>query len=72
MVRRELTTEVATSGFAVDAILGVTGPGWLLKGDERGWEDPRSRERLLEIARLVERDPLIGPDIRAVGLALPG
>jgi hypothetical protein len=64
----ELAAEVSASGFEVDAILGVTGPGWLLKGDEGKWEDPR-RERYLEIARLVERDPLIGPDILAAGLA---
>ncbi len=65
----ELATEVAASGFVVDALLGVTGPGWLLKGNDGGWEDPPSRKRLLEIARLVERDPLIGPDILTVGRA---
>lgn len=64
----ELAAEVAAVGFDVTDVLGVTGPGWLLKGGGGGWEDPRSRERLLEIARLVEGDPIIGPDILAVGL----
>jgi ubiquinone/menaquinone biosynthesis C-methylase UbiE len=62
----ELQDEIAEAGFTVDALFGVEGPGWLLKGD---WDDPAAREQMLYAARAVEREPSLlglGPHILAV------
>lgn len=49
----ELRDEVEAAGFAVDALLGIEGPGWLV---EEQWADPERRERLLFAARAVEAE----------------
>lgn len=65
----ELRNEVAEAGFAVEALYGVEGPGWFLKGD---WDDPAARDQILYAARAVEREPSLlgmGPHILAVARA---
>jgi ubiquinone/menaquinone biosynthesis C-methylase UbiE len=52
----DLETEVREGGFEVGALLGVEGPGWLLQAFNEAWDDRARRERLLEIARLVEAE----------------
>jgi SAM-dependent methyltransferase len=52
----ELVAEVREAGFEVDELLGVEGPGWLLEQFNRAWADESRRERLLEIAELVESE----------------
>jgi ubiquinone/menaquinone biosynthesis C-methylase UbiE len=52
----DLEAEVRESGFEVDALLGVEGPGWLLQAFDAAWSDAARRETLLEIARLVEEE----------------
>lgn len=52
----ELLAEVRESGFDVDELLGVEGPGWLLQQFNRAWEDDAQRATLLEIAELVEAE----------------
>lgn len=49
----ELAAEVTEAGFALEALLGIEGPGGYV-GD---WGDPRQREAILEAARAVEREP---------------
>jgi SAM-dependent methyltransferase len=64
----ELRTEVDEAGFAVEAMLGIEGPGWLV---EHQWADRDRRERLLFAARAVEAEPsLLGGSshILAAGL----
>ena len=68
----ELEAEVREVGFDLVDLLGVEGPGWLLSDLEQRWADPKERERLLEAARAVEREPsLLGlpPHLLAVGRA---
>jgi SAM-dependent methyltransferase len=50
----ELRDEVEAAGFAVEALLGIEGPGWLV---EQQWADPERRERLLFAARALEAEP---------------
>ncbi len=66
----ELEAEVREAGFELVELLGVEGPGWLLPDLEQRWADPAERERLLQAARAVEREPaLLGlpPHLLAVG-----
>ena len=56
---KELEAEVREAGFELLDLLGVEGPGWLLPDIERRWADPAERERLLEAARAVEREPTL-------------
>jgi len=55
----ELTSEVILAGFDLLDLLGVEGPAWLLPGLERRWAGEDERERLLETARAVEREPTL-------------
>lgn len=55
----ELTSEVGEAGFELVELLGVEGPAWLLPDLERRWADGEERERLLEAARAVEREPTL-------------
>lgn len=62
----ELAGEVAESGLALEALLGIEGPGGFV-GD--GWQDPEQRPHMLHAARLVEAQPsLLGlsPHLLAV------
>jgi hypothetical protein len=52
----ELRDEVVEAGFTLDALYGVEGPGWPLKGD---WDDVSMREQMLYAARAVEREPAL-------------
>jgi SAM-dependent methyltransferase len=67
----ELEGEMREAGFELIDLLGVEGPAWLLPDLEKRWADPVERERLLEAARAVEREPtLLGlpPHLLAIGL----
>jgi len=55
----ELTNEVLLAGLYVVDLLGVEGPAWLLPNLEQRWADPEERERLLQAARAVEREPTL-------------
>ncbi|MGH9670912.1 MAG: hypothetical protein ACRD3A_12480, partial [Terriglobales bacterium] len=66
----ELEAEVREAAFDLVDLLGVEGPGWLLPDLEQRWADPAERERLLQAARAVEREPaLLGlpPHLLAIG-----
>jgi SAM-dependent methyltransferase len=56
---REIEEEVREAGFDMIDLLGVEGPGWLLPDLEQRWADPGERERLLQAARAVEREPTL-------------
>jgi hypothetical protein len=65
----ELRTEVVEAGFALDAILSIEGPGWLLSDFDARWADGGMRELILTSARAVETEPtLLGlsPHLMAV------
>jgi ubiquinone/menaquinone biosynthesis C-methylase UbiE len=66
----ELSAEVTEAGFALTGLYAVEGPGALLPDFDGVWENPQSRERLLELLRRVESEPaLLGasPHLLAVG-----
>jgi SAM-dependent methyltransferase len=57
----ELGREIREAGFDLDGVYGVEGPVWLLSDFDRRWADAAGRERLLQLARALEREPtLIG------------
>jgi len=71
----ELRAEVTEAGFAVEALLGVEGPGWALPDLAVRWADPARRTEILAVARAVESEPsLLGlqAHILAVGRVAPG
>ena len=55
----ELRSGVIQAGFDLVELVGVEGPAWLLPDLERRWTDPEERERLLQAARAVEREPTL-------------
>ena len=52
----ELAEEVEAAGFALDAILGIEGPGWLI---DAAWAAPQRRPTVLAAARAVEAEPTL-------------
>jgi SAM-dependent methyltransferase len=68
----ELVQEIGESGFQPTECLGVVGPGWMAKDFEESWRDEERRETLLSIARLTEREPVLGPRTMVVARKAPG
>jgi SAM-dependent methyltransferase len=63
----ELAAEVEETGFTLDALLGIEGPGGFIG---TGWADAANREHIIAAARAVETEPsLLGVSahIMAVG-----
>lgn len=52
----ELSTEVEDAGLAFEALLGIEGPGQLVRDL---WEDPERREYVLRVARAIEQEPTL-------------
>ena len=66
----ELGVEMREAGLALAGLFAVEGPGAFVPDFARRWEEPRTRERLLDLVRRVEREPaLLGasPHLLAVG-----
>jgi ubiquinone/menaquinone biosynthesis C-methylase UbiE len=55
----ELQQEIAGAGFQNVHVYGVEGPGWLLTDFDTRWSDPRQRQDVLTVARLLEGEPSI-------------
>ena len=55
----ELSRELLAAGFDIVEIVAIEGPGWLAKDFDRLWNDPAQRERLLTVARKVEKEPSV-------------
>ncbi len=55
----ELRSETQEAGFSAIEVLPIEGPGWLAKDFETRWSDPARRQRLLELIRAVEREPVL-------------
>lgn len=54
-------------GRRCERALGVIGPAWLAPDLAASWADAAQREALMQIARLKEREPALGPRLLAVG-----
>ena len=53
----ELMQEASDSGLAVEGVYGLEGPTWFLPDIEARWHDVGMRERMLWLARELEREP---------------
>jgi ubiquinone/menaquinone biosynthesis C-methylase UbiE len=52
----ELRAEAEDAGLRFEALLGIEGPGWLVRD---AWDDPDRREHVLRVARAVEEEPTL-------------
>ncbi|HUY99344.1 MAG TPA: methyltransferase domain-containing protein [Thermomicrobiaceae bacterium] len=55
----ELAGELAEAGFAVEPVLPVEGPAWLLPDFGARWNDPARRAALLDLVRALESEPAL-------------
>ena len=62
----ELRAELEDAGFCIEATLGIQGPGWMVPDLEENLADDERREMLLNIAALMEREPVLSPHFVAV------
>jgi ubiquinone/menaquinone biosynthesis C-methylase UbiE len=65
----ELVTELQEAGFELRALLGIEGPGWLVRDR---WSDAGQREAIVAAARAVEAEPAllgVSAHLLAVGVA---
>ena len=53
----ELGEEARDAGLAVDAVLAVEGPAWMMPDLEARWGDEGRRRQLLDLLRRIEADP---------------
>jgi ubiquinone/menaquinone biosynthesis C-methylase UbiE len=70
----ELTAELRQAGLQVVEVVPVEGPCWMARGSLAGfaayWSDAERREKLMALARDIERDPMalaVSPHLMAVG-----
>jgi ubiquinone/menaquinone biosynthesis C-methylase UbiE len=61
----ELKAELDESGLQVDEIVGIQGPGWIVPDFEENLRVPERLEVLVDIARRMEKDPLLSPHMLA-------
>ena len=55
----ELGEEARDAGLAVDAVLAVEGPAWMMPDWEARWRDESRRRQLLDLLQRVETDPAV-------------
>lgn len=58
-----LIHEVSDAGFACDACLGVVGPAWQVPDLRAAWADASRRELLLSLARRLEPECMLSPQL---------
>ncbi len=63
----ELRGELEAAHFRCETVLGVVGPAWLVPDINSAWNDPAKQQSMMEMARLLETEPVLGPRILAVG-----
>jgi ubiquinone/menaquinone biosynthesis C-methylase UbiE len=63
---RELEQELLQGGLIHEISLGIIGPAWMVPDLEASWQDEEKRSVILDVARLTEREPVLGPRIMAV------
>ena len=62
----ELKAELQAGGLIHENTLGVLGPAWMVPNLDESWQDEAQREVILEIARLTENEPVLGPRLMAL------
>ena len=63
---QELQEEIVEAGLIHERTLGILGPAWLVPDLDLRWQDAEKREALMEVARLLENEPVLGPRLMAV------
>lgn len=63
----ELKAEIEAAGLSHEGILGVIGPAWLVPNLAENWADLEKRQTIMEAARLVEAESVLGPRLMAIG-----
>jgi len=53
----EIRDELVAAAFRHEGTFGLEGPGWILSDFNKRWNDPRTREDLLRVARDLEQEP---------------
>jgi ubiquinone/menaquinone biosynthesis C-methylase UbiE len=66
----ELKAELEESGLVHEITLGILGPAWMVPDLAESWKDETHRQALLDIARLVENEPVLGPRLMAAARKL--
>jgi ubiquinone/menaquinone biosynthesis C-methylase UbiE len=61
-----LKSEIEEAGFRHEATLGIQGPGWMAPDLEVAWKDDARRQAILQVARLMEHEPVHSPHMVAV------
>jgi ubiquinone/menaquinone biosynthesis C-methylase UbiE len=61
-----LAQELTEAGLQHAVTLGIQGPGWLVPDFEQNWQEAPKREILMQIARLIEHEPVHSPHMVAV------
>jgi ubiquinone/menaquinone biosynthesis C-methylase UbiE len=65
----ELREEIEEAGFAVEKVVAVEGPVWVMGSFARHWDDPAERALLLEFLRSVEEErALMGASAHLIGI----
>jgi SAM-dependent methyltransferase len=62
----ELKAELQDGGLLHERTLGILGPAWMVPDLDASWADPAQRDVILDIARLTEAEPVLGPRLMAV------
>ncbi|HET6896785.1 MAG TPA: class I SAM-dependent methyltransferase [Vicinamibacteria bacterium] len=55
----ELGDEARDAGLAVEGLLAVEGPAWMMPDLEARWGDPPRRRQLMDLLRRIEADPAV-------------
>jgi ubiquinone/menaquinone biosynthesis C-methylase UbiE len=62
----ELRAELDEAGMLLDEIVGIQGPGWIVPDFEANLKSAERLDILVEIARRMEKDPVVSPHMLAV------
>lgn len=63
---KDLAQELTAAGLQHTVTLGIQGPAWLVPEFEQCWREVSKRETLMQVARLVEHEPVHSPHMVAV------
>ena len=59
----EFVAELSSAGFECEPCLGVVGPAWQVPDLNEAWTDVRKRDTLLSLARELERECILSPQL---------
>lgn len=62
----DIKGEIQEAGLVFEKTVGILGTSWLVPELDQSWNNPEKRERIMEIARLLENEPVLGPRMMTV------